>query len=170
MVLNKIKSEFLNSMKPIIEELNNSWFPADEKSPEGMFYACTYCDTGCGRNDKHDSDCYYQLAKNTMAAWEEIDRSDRWNTNWKNEQNPPELVEGFRDLFKYDAIFKHFIVNASWFVPLDYSDTERGVVCLCSMFGYHSGDEHHVDCVDRRVAAALRNLFVETGPRPKDIE
>ncbi len=93
----QIKMTFLEDMKPIILELARHWFPADKKTPcGGYYYACTYCDMECGRHVRHDDTCLYQMAKNTVEKWEEIDKSDRWDLNWKNEPRDPAEIEDMR--------------------------------------------------------------------------
>lgn len=166
----KIRLEFMESMKPIILELADGWFPPDKKTPDGKYhYACTYCDQNCSRHDKHDDTCLYQMAKNTVERWADIDKETKWDYSpiGKKEKRTAEEVESFRSSYRYWAIFDHFVKNASHFVPLDYSDPNNtNIICsCCSIFEDGMMDKHADDCPYVRVADALHKLFAKTDPK-----
>ncbi len=162
----KITLEFTASIKPILEELAAKWFPPDKKTPDGKhYYACSYCDLNESRHDKHDDDCYYQNAKNTLEAWEAIEKDAKWDT-YDGKPRDPKDTQGFKDYWKYNAIFQHFVKKAYWFVPMDYSDPEnKQVICRCHM-GNRSMNKHHKSCIEVRVSKLMCRLMRPTGPRP----
>ena len=75
--------------------------------PKGAYYyACTYCDMECGRHERHDEDCLYQMAKNTVEAWDLVEKETKWDTNYKNEPRDLEEIEDFREWAKYNTVFE----------------------------------------------------------------
>lgn len=164
----QIRMTFLQEMKPIIFELASHWFPADKKTPDGKYYyACTYCDMECGGHVRHDPDCLYQMAKNTVEKWEEIDKDDRWDLDWKGRPRDPKEIEDFREIFKYWAIFRNFLINVDQFVPMDFSDPRNESV-ICSCMAFHKTtkyEKHSPKCPYLRVSKALHKLLKPTGRR-----
>lgn len=162
------REAFLRDMSEVLGELNDKWFPPDKKTPDGNhYYACSHCDLNCSMHDKHDDTCLYQMAKNTLEKWKEIENDTKWDLDWKGKPRDPEEIVSFRKHYKYYAVFSHFIKNVSAFVPLDYTDPgNQNVVCQCSMFNAKF-DRHAKNCIEVRVAKILRNLLKPTGSRPK---
>lgn len=169
--MNDLKRKyFLDGILPILESLNSKWFPPDKKTPDGKyFYSCSYCDQNCGQHDKHDDDCYYQRAKNTIEAFNDLDLSDKWNLNHDGTPRKQNEIDYFKNYMKYRAVFKHFIQDVSDFVPLDYSDpANKSIICQCHHFG-RSKNDHDPSCVNLQVSKILRNLFEPTKRRPKEL-
>jgi hypothetical protein len=166
----KIKMSFLSEMEPILVDLAGRWFPPDKKSPSGLYYSCTYCDMKDYGHEEHEDSCLYQRAKVTLEKWADIDKDDKWDLDWKNNPRDPKEIEDFRKLYKYYAIFDHFITNAAHFVPMDFSDPRNeGVICSCVMVD-EGMEKHSPTCPYLRTSKALLGLYQVTGPRETQID
>lgn len=153
------EKEFLKAVTPIIKKLNKGWFPPDKKTPDGQhYYACTWCDLNCGQHNKHDDDCLYQLAKNTLEKWDEIENSNVWDKDYKGKKRLPRDISSFKKHAKYRVLFKVFVAFPSYFIALDYKDPKnKRVVCTCSIF--EQKRKHHQDCPIVAISKALSNLY-----------
>jgi hypothetical protein len=160
--MNKKKgTAFLELVTPVIEKLNNDWFPADEKSPEGSFYACTFCDQNCSKHDKHDDTCLYELGKQVTIQFKKIEADQSYLKDFRgNNRSEKDLLE-IRKHKKVNAVLNTLYKKSlTYLIPLDYSDkSNHNIVCHCYLFLEWKTKAHTSDCPNQILAHALSELF-----------
>lgn len=161
-------NRFLKAVLPVLQRLNEEWFPADKRTPDGeSFYACTYCDMECG-HERHDDDCFSDLAKRVLQELERIDADPKFDSSpYTNVARTPEDAADLREWFKVRFIIKKFYGTAMLsLIPMDYSLPEnRNVLCTCRLFGGRELKRRHKDdCVIQAFAKALAALLTVTDP------
>jgi hypothetical protein len=161
--MNQLKEQkFLEAISPVLNKLADEWFEPSLKSPEGQFYACTYCDMECGGTERHDKDCLSDLAKKVLEKMQGIDESVAFTSSIKGEPRLPEAIFELRSSAKMRVILKEFIsVKLMSFIPLDYTDKDnKNVGCFCNFFESRKNQgSHQKDCVIVNISQALADLY-----------
>lgn len=147
----------ITSIMPILQSLASDWFEPGNKNEEDISYGCCYCDLNCGRDDKHDYDCFYQLAKDAVEQFQKIDQDPGLFINIFEEKRSNKEILDLCNSKKSYYLMKHFFSKALPLLgALDYSDpANKCTVCRCFLF--NSKNEHTEDCPD----ISLTNCLVE---------
>lgn len=156
--MDKREIKLLKEITPIIKKLNKDWFPSDKKTPEGLFYACWYCDQNCGQHNSHDKDCFYQVAKETMDAWIEIDNNKEIEISilTKKKRSNKDIKE-LRDFKKVMAILELFFPNIlRRITPFKYK--KDSVICECRSFDLEI-KSHSKDCIRQNLAKIISDFY-----------
>ena len=155
---------FVESTMPSIMQLASEWFHPSKQAEDGHYYACKYCDMECGGHERHDPDCFAQLAKNTLEKVQSIDANPEFDTHQygKNAGQPREDSSELRNWFKARAILDDFYAMIlTDLIPLNYKDPENAHdLCVCDMFGDNPG-AHKDDCVIIALVKALSTFQLE---------
>ena len=153
------QKKFLREVLPILQTLDSQWFPPDKTNDAGQNYACLYCDMNCSRHDKHDDDCLYQMAKDTLKKLEEIDQAIPLLRDFRGNLYSKEDVDGIITKRKVEAILAMVYKDPPRFIPLDLDDpSNRGIVCFCGLFSEET-TRHGDDCMIEKLAKVYSNLF-----------
>lgn len=163
--MQKRKTQFVEDSIKALKQLEREWFPPGNKSPEGYYYGCGYCDMECGGHERHDKDCLPQMAKNTLAEIMIIQIDPSYEYDWKNNLRKPEETQEVRYYQICDILVEKFykpILNH--LIPLDYEDpANKSIVCIC----YHQYQfktksrraKHHEHCIYQTLASIWSNFF-----------
>lgn len=154
------EEKFLNEITPIILKLDEDWFPPDQKTPDGQhYYACSWCDMGCGGHVSHDPDCYYERARMLVREWRkiEIDPKNRVNPLGPLSPEDTQHVFNFKKVQATLDVFLKPLLNR--LVPFDYDPSNKGVVCTCSTFEESTMDKHSPNCVEQKIAKIVSDFF-----------
>jgi hypothetical protein len=157
-------TKFMKAVYPLIVRLAGEWFPPDKKTPDGKYYyACGYCDMGCGGHEKHDDDCWSDMARRVLAEFERIEADTKYDTSWvTGETRTLEESREMRDWNKARVVLRTMYGNLMHVVPMDYNAPEnRNVVCTCNLF-HHKREEprrHAEDCLHQVLAEAIIGLL-----------
>lgn len=153
---------FLKEITPVLKKLDKGWFPPDKKTPDVLHhYACSYCDQNCGQNDKHDDDCFYQVAKNILEEWAKIDKDKKVEVDYKGQPRTKKDILEIKNSHKASVAQKIIFKNLlSVLIPYDYES--KGVICLCDMGKFEM--KHQPDCMHQKIAQIVSNLFNTQKP------
>lgn len=156
--MDKREVKLLKEITPIIKKLNKDWFPSDKQSPEGLFYACWYCDQNCGRHDAHDKDCFYQVAKNTIDAWTQIDNDKEIEISiLTKKRRSNKDIKSLRDFKKVMSVLDLFFPNIlRRITPFEYKNDS--VICECSGIDVER-KSHRKECVRQSLAKIISDYY-----------
>jgi hypothetical protein len=156
------ETKFLAAVLPLLIRLDGDWFPPDKKTDDGGYFACTYCDMGCGGHKSHDPDCLAQLAKDTLAAFIRIEHDNKFEKDIMNLPRPENDVFALRESSKVRYLVTSFYgIILNRLIPLDYRDPDNeNVGCSCNLFSPELRLKNHEhDCVMVGLANAISELF-----------
>lgn len=159
--MNRRRKKFLKEMTPLIEKLNSFWFPSDKLSPDGLHYACYFCDQHCGNfSQGHDEACLADRAKRVLIAFDGIHQNEGLRVDYKGNPRDPESIKMLMDSFKVDSILEIMFNKVHLFEPLDYNDpVNNGTVCPCFLELTEDVRDHSPHCVHISLAKALGKLI-----------
>jgi hypothetical protein len=157
--------KFLAAVQPVLERLAGEWFPPNKKTPDGQsYYACTYCTLNFSAHDKHDEDCYAEMAKGVLAEFKAIEEDPRYLFSpVTGEPRTLEEIKQFHTWNKGRAVLRDFYgKDLTSLIPMDYTAPENhNVICTCRIFS--DGEEfqrsHAPECIIQLLAKALVELF-----------
>jgi hypothetical protein len=168
------EQRFFDAVLPALKALAAKWFDPTKRSPDGLFYACGYCDTLATDETglpRHDSDCLPQLAHDTLEAIAEKE-AGVWNAHYDGTARPPEELAHIRANLGALMVLRRVVGSKLvTLIPLDYNEPEnRNVVCYCYGFGDRMPDAlgHRTDCPLLIISDAVSELYKHPEKRTLD--
>ena len=154
--MNDIKNKkFLSLITPTLTTLSLEWFNPQQNPGS----ACLHCSLNCGRSDKHDDDCLYQVGKDLITKFNEIEASSEYDLSFKKELRPLQEISMIKDTYKMSAVINRLKTDLRHYIPLDYTDpSNEGIACSCCL--YSPLDKAHApECPHPQISLALSELF-----------